>query len=111
MAAKAFNWEAIEQEVGETGSKSGNVDKYCNDVRDILSSGKQYTINKLQSMLEAAYNQDTPEGEELVKVNWSTLAYMLRNRSGFREVEHNLFVLDASVVKTPKARGKKLQKK
>lgn len=111
MAAHAFNWEAIEQEVGESANKSGNVEKYYKDVKDIMSSGKPYTIAKLKGMLEAAYNQDKVEGDDLVDVNWSTLAYMLRNRSGFRETEHNTFVQDDSVVKAPKAKGRKLQKK
>jgi len=107
MAAKLNNvdWNAIAAQVVSSKRSTGMVDTIRSACKEILSDGNEYTVNKLQNMIEIALNQEVAEGEE-VAVNWITVKYALTHSDGFKETEKNVFILDSSV-KRPVKKARK----
>jgi hypothetical protein len=107
MAAKLGNvdWKAVEAQVQTSKRSTGMVDVIRTACREILADGEEYTVNKLQNMIQIALNDGVPEDEK-VAVNWITVKYTLLKSGGFRETEHNVFVMDSSV-KKPAKKGRK----
>ena len=77
------------------------VDVIRSACKEILSDRQEYTVNKLQNMIEIALNQEVAEGEE-VQVNWITVKYALTHSGGFRETDKNTFVSDGTIKKPVK---------
>jgi hypothetical protein len=108
MAAKKLinvDWKAIEAQTVSSKRSTGMVDTIREACKEILSDGEAYEVRKLQQMIQTALNEDVPE-EEKVAVNWITVKYTLTHAGGFREAEHNVFVMDSSV-KKPAKKGRK----
>jgi hypothetical protein len=109
---KSINWNEIAEEVGEGGRKSSGmvevIDQAC---REIMKTGKPYTINRLTNMIEMGLNQGLTEGEEKVKVNWSTVSHTMKTHDGFKLVDDNTYVLDGAVKKNHGKRSAKITAK
>ena len=108
MAAKKLinvDWKALESQVSESKRSTGMVDVIRAACKEILADGEPKEVRKLQGMINLAVNEDVPEDEK-VAVNWVTVKYTLQKSGGFREVDHNVFVLDSSV-KKPAKKGRK----
>lgn len=103
---KNIDWAAIEAQTSSGKKSTGMVDVIRAAAKEIMANGNAYEIRKLQGMIGLALNQDVPEGEDKVVVNWITVSYALKHADGFREIEKNTFILDGTA-KKPSKKGRK----